>query len=393
MARGEQDRRRAPPKNTPGPPRPVQVSKLLSRLLRHDAVKENIPLSPEGYVDVSDLLAWRRAKSMKVTLEEIIAAVKNSDKQRFGLKYIGNEMDTKKAVIEMGTEKATLSGTALEEKKVDAVATFRDPESAFEQSSITAQALQAFNDRNDNNASHYLIRATQGHSIKDIASEAYLTPVLLEDSATIPQTVVHGTFHAAWPHIVGSGGLRPMTRTHIHFATGPTLEEVRQGTEVGQEGGRKAIQSAGLGGTVISGMRSDAQVLIYIDIQKALRDGVLFWRSENGVILSEGVPFKPENQEKKGIGSEYFTNVVEIREGVGTLWEDGKELNRLPQKLVKKGMPRGKGDKFEIVMRDSPDTNNNATVSDIAPPKAKGRGKANERPKLKLGKPGDEYDD
>lgn len=392
MARGEQDRRRAPSKNSLGPPRPVQVSKLLSRLLRHDAVKENILLSPDGYVAVSDLLAWRRAKSLGVSLEEVMNAVEKSDKQRFGLKYRGPEPFISGVETEAAKDEAT--GPRLSEEgdmETSTASSFQ--ETLSEQPSITTQALQAFRNLGDNDASRYFIRATQGHSIQAIASAAYLNPITLQDVSSIPQTVVHGTFHAAWPHILGTGGLQPMTRTHIHFATGPTLAEVRQKAEVGKEGGRKAIQSAVLGGTVISGMRSDAQVLIYIDVRKALENGVPFWKSENGVILSEGVPFRSENQEKKGVSFEYFTTAIEIKEGTGTLWEDGKEVNRLPQKLVKKGLPRGKGDKFELVIRDSPDANNEASTADTAAPKGKGKSRRNERPKIKLGNPGDEYGD
>jgi len=35
-------------------------------------------------------------------------------------------------------------------------------------------------------------------------------------------------------------------------------------------------------------MRESAQVLIYIDMQKALEAGILFFLSENGVVLTEG---------------------------------------------------------------------------------------------------------
>jgi 2'-phosphotransferase len=35
-------------------------------------------------------------------------------------------------------------------------------------------------------------------------------------------------------------------------------------------------------------MRESAQVLIYIDMQKALEVGILFFLSENGVVLTEG---------------------------------------------------------------------------------------------------------
>ena len=40
---------------------------------------------------------------------------------------------------------------------------------------------------------------------------------------------------------------------------------------------------------VRSGMRSDAQILIYIDIRRSLEAGMKWWRSENGVLLTEGI--------------------------------------------------------------------------------------------------------
>jgi len=36
-------------------------------------------------------------------------------------------------------------------------------------------------------------------------------------------------------------------------------------------------------------MRSSCDVLIYIDLEKALEDGIKFYKSENGVVLTEGV--------------------------------------------------------------------------------------------------------
>lgn len=35
-------------------------------------------------------------------------------------------------------------------------------------------------------------------------------------------------------------------------------------------------------------MRNSAQVLIYIDLERALEAGIKFYLSENGVVLSEG---------------------------------------------------------------------------------------------------------
>jgi 2'-phosphotransferase len=55
------------------------------------------------------------------------------------------------------------------------------------------------------------------------------------------------------------------------------------------------------------GMRQSAQVLIYIDMQKALEAGISFFLSENGVVLTEG--------DARGfLSPEYFLR-VEDRKG------------------------------------------------------------------------------
>lgn len=56
-----------------------------------------------------------------------------------------------------------------------------------------------------------------------------------------------------------------MERKHIHCAKGTLFDP-----------------------NVISGLRKDAQVFIYIDLEKALTEGLKFYESENGVILTEG---------------------------------------------------------------------------------------------------------
>lgn len=38
----------------------------------------------------------------------------------------------------------------------------------------------------------------------------------------------------------------------------------------------------------ISGLRNNAQIHIYIDLARALRDGIKFYESDNGVILTAG---------------------------------------------------------------------------------------------------------
>ncbi|KAJ3159305.1 hypothetical protein HDU86_001908 [Geranomyces michiganensis] len=124
-------------------------------------------------------------------------------------------------------------------------------------------------------AGEWQIRANQGHSVEvNIPMQPVLT------AADIP-AAIHGTTRAAYALITESGGLRPMGRQHIHLATGDPSRDA----------------------TVISGMRASAQVLIYINVKRALDAGVEFWRSENGVVLTKGLGGV--------LGCEFFEKVVD----------------------------------------------------------------------------------
>ncbi|KAJ2746702.1 tRNA 2'-phosphotransferase [Coemansia sp. BCRC 34301] len=112
----------------------------------------------------------------------------------------------------------------------------------------------------DANNKQWYIRAVQGHSIE--IKEPPLTKLTPE---TMPACIVHGTMRSKVP-LIQETGLSRMNRTHIHFAKGLPSE-------------------AG----IISGMRSTADVYIYIDIKRAVADGIEFYQSENGVILSKGL--------------------------------------------------------------------------------------------------------
>lgn len=88
-----------------------------------------------------------------------------------------------------------------------------------------------------------------------------LTPIT--DPSEAPE-VIHGTYLKSWD-IIKDQGLNKMGRNHIHFAAG----------EPGENG-------------VISGMRSSCEVIIKLNMEKALKDGLKFFRSANNVILSPG---------------------------------------------------------------------------------------------------------
>ncbi|KAL2164575.1 hypothetical protein VTH06DRAFT_3792 [Thermothelomyces fergusii] len=166
--------------------REVQLSKALSRLLRHQATNAGIELDREGFARLDEVLQWPPLRSLAPTFSEIQEAVHNSDKKRFALK-----------------PNPATNPAADETRSTD--------------------------------PAHWLIRANQGHSIR-LDSEHLLRPLALpapdgegggggggrlpEGAVAVPPVVVHGTYFAFWPAIVASGGLRPMGRNHVHFSTG-----------------------------------------------------------------------------------------------------------------------------------------------------------------------------
>ncbi|KAM3397712.1 tRNA 2'-phosphotransferase 1 [Capsicum galapagoense] len=106
-----------------------------------------------------------------------------------------------------------------------------------------------------------LIRANQGHTVKIVETESLLKPILSADEVPV---CVHGTYKKNLESIL-EHGLKRMKRLHVHFSCGLPTD-----------------------GEVISGMRRDVNVLIFLDVRKALEDGMKLYISENRVILTEG---------------------------------------------------------------------------------------------------------
>ncbi|KAI8941121.1 hypothetical protein NX059_002359 [Plenodomus lindquistii] len=162
--------------------------------------------------------------------------------------------------------------------------------------------------------SDYLIRANQGHSIK-VDTDGLLTPIA-QEAGNIPDTVIHGTDEPAWNLILKSGGLRRMGRNHIHFASGLPAGFKSLTSSTGSAEEKDAAP-------VISGMRKNSSILIYIDIQAAIAAGIKFFISENGVILTEG-------NEQGFLPYEFFKRVESRKASGGVLMSDGQ----LPEGVV-----------------------------------------------------------
>lgn len=171
----------------------VELSKKLSKTLRHDAVEMNLNMGPDGRVKLKQLL--RHPLFQQYVLADVMHVVEGhgNDKKRF-----------------------------------------------------------------ESDGVH--IRAVQGHSIPTIEDAELLAEVL--DPSEIP-VCVHGTTLAALPAILEQG-LSRMRRNHIHMA-------------------------AGTGDDVVSGMRESSAVVLHIDVAAAMAAGVRFYRSSNGVILTQGI--------------------------------------------------------------------------------------------------------
>ena len=254
--------------------RETQLSKKLSWLLRHGAEKEGLELNAAGYASVSAVLANQKIRSQKMTFAELQAIVKDNDKQRFALS------------LREGCEDETSA----------------DPKD-------------------------WMIRANQGHSVK-VESEGLLEAIGEDDEVVKGNgVVVHGTTHAAWTRIVETGGLKVMGRNHVHFASGlpATFKPIDSAD------GPPADQA---GAPVISGMRVSSTVLLYLNVEKAMAAGIKFWRSSNGVILTEG--------NTDGMVPMAFFKRVEDRTGEGLLVEDGKVVKEAPAGWATGG-GKGKG--------------------------------------------------
>jgi len=131
-------------------------------------------------------------------------------------------------------------------------------------------------------------------------------------------------------NLFAKNGLSKMSRNHIHLAQGVP------------------------GSGVISGMRKSSQILIYIDVQKALDAGIEFFLSDNGVVLTPG--------NKKGLLEPTFFRRVERVEDKNRIplpeWDtpdpEFEELEQKAGRIIER-MTAGKADApvFEPLQSDS----------------------------------------
>ncbi len=108
------------------------------------------------------------------------------------------------------------------------------------------------------------IRATQGHNT-DVGNMIDDTKALeLIDLSTHIQYIYHGTKYEYLDSIL-KDGLKRMNRKHIHF-----VENINRDEQ-------------------ISGFKKISNAILKIDMKKCMEDGIVFYKSTNDVILTEGI--------------------------------------------------------------------------------------------------------
>ncbi|CBZ53473.1 putative tRNA splicing 2' phosphotransferase 1 [Neospora caninum Liverpool] len=304
-------------------------SRRLTKLLRHQAVQRGLAISPDGFVATSDILRLpENSRQDRITEEDIITVVQTDAKKRFSLRWRvpdeagkddqyeevqfltstvgpvpqkyaddGSEGRCRRQLLCVGKLESPSPGNIAEVDRIMFDVGAPTPFSICG-NYCSSCSSKLFPPRTD--GAVLCIRANQGHSIACIDSEKLLRPVRSVfdlpscclrtgvtgfDSEEVVATVVHGTYWNRWDKIQ-TEGLSRMSRNHIHFACGFSSEK---------DG-------------VISGMRATVDVLIFLDVKKALDEGLKLFVSSNDVVLSPG-------NEHGIIETRFFSKVVDKTTG------------------------------------------------------------------------------
>ena len=174
----------------------TELSKALSYILRHGAIENKLQMDSKGFVLLDDVLNCGPIKKHKASKNHVYQVVEDNNKKRF-------ELST-----------------------------------------------------NENNKE--IIRAVQGHTIKEVKNEDALE--LIPNIYYFP-FIIHGTYFEPWKFIKETG-LNKMARNCIHFA---------------------------IGENVISGMRYNVDLIVEINGPLCVAHGIQLFISTNKVILSPGI--------------------------------------------------------------------------------------------------------
>lgn len=194
---------------------------MLSQILRHEALRLDIYIQPDGFCSLRQLLACPWLTRLNTTQADVERIVQGDTKRRFQLMHKHQNL---------------------------------------------------------------MIRAVQGHSMTLVEDKRLLQTVTLNN---MPDCCVHGTYRKHFESIKQNGLLAGgrqgrALRKHVHFSSFNPGDK-----------------------RVISGMRYNCDIAIWIDLEKAIRANVPFYLSANQVLLSPGIGGV--------IAPKYFTHARDLK--------------------------------------------------------------------------------
>lgn len=148
----------------------------------------------------------------------------------------------------------------------------------------------------------------------------------------------------------------PISRNHIHFAT----KEPDRFPPAGEKIVKEKVRSKDEGpDQVMSGMRTSATILIWVDVKRSMAGGVKWWRSQNNVYLTDGleavvVEKDGGRSEGRKLGFEWV-RWVEVRGTREILWRNEDvdvEGERRENELRRNGIASSSGVKGDEGLED-----------------------------------------
>ncbi|OBA25844.1 phosphotransferase KptA/Tpt1 [Hanseniaspora valbyensis NRRL Y-1626] len=150
--------------------RDIHISKLLSKILRHQAAHEGLKIDSKGFVRIEELLGNNKFKSFRTNKEDIIRVCDNNNKKRF-------------EISEDGQFIRAVQGHSL--KTIDS-------NEIYEQ--ITLRDL-------------------------------HIVPNFNKITSEKEYFIIHGTSIKNYNTIIETGYLKKMNRTHVHFTFENNIQE------------------------------------------------------------------------------------------------------------------------------------------------------------------------
>lgn len=223
----------------------VQISKAMSYLLRWGGKDEGLNMDENGYVDVSELLSHHSLQKKHVDFKTIQIIVSNDAKGRYSLVRKTDFTDEEKETIP------------------------------------------------------FKIRANQGHK-KEWGLKMDMKEITISKDENERIFAIHGTYNRHWKSILRNG-LKRMERQHIHFVFGN-----KENNNTNKNDEKKISQNRIK--MIQAGIRRSAEILLFVDMKACIRDGIRFFESANGVVLSSG-------NEDGVIPPKYFFKAIDSKTG------------------------------------------------------------------------------